>query len=86
MVEEGDLLTSRVEEMERLTKKGVAPHLRSLISQRLKTLDERLTKQMIDIDAAAVSEQGRDAKRALTRKMDALCQRCEMIAAAAAAE
>ena len=77
--EEAEALASRVEEMERLTRRGVAPHLRSMIAQRLSTLEERLTKQMIDIDGAAVSERGRDAKRTLTRRMDALCQRCAAI-------
>ena len=78
--EEAEALTRRVEEMERLTKGGGAAHLRAMITQRLGTLDERLTKQMIDIDAAQVEgEAARAAKRSLTRRMDELCTRVAAI-------
>jgi len=65
----------RVTEMEKLT----APHLRSLVEGRLVALDERLTKQMIAIDAAQVGEGSREAKRALTQRMDELCARVAVL-------
>ena len=68
--EEAEALTRRVEEMERLTKGGGAAHLRAMITQRLGTLDERLTKQMIDIDAAQVEGEAARAAEALADAAD----------------
>ena len=80
LVEEAEALDRRVEEMERLTKGGGAAHLRAMLTQRLATLDERLTKQMIDIDNVNVEgDAARAAKRALTRRMDLLCTRVAAI-------
>ena len=71
--EEAEALGTRVAELERLTHKGCAPAMRTLVAQRLATVDERLTNLMIAIDGASVGEgAGREAKRALTRRMDAL--------------
>ena len=76
-----EALTTRVGEMERMCRNGCAPAMKALVSQRLLTIDERLTKLMISIDGAQVGEgAGRDAKRALTRKMDALGERVGGIA------
>jgi hypothetical protein len=81
MLEEAEALQSRLDEMERLTRGGgAAPHLKPLLAQRLKALDERLTIQMINIDGVdASSDEAREAKRALTRRMDELCARVAAI-------
>ena len=80
LLEEAEALTTRVDEMERLTKQGGAAHLRAIVAQRMLATDERLTRQMIAIDTAVVqSETARNAKRALTRRMDALCTRMAAI-------
>ena len=80
LYEEAEALISRVNEMERLTKGGGAPHLRPLLTQRLRSLDERLTLQMIAIDSADVSDGARATKRALTQRMDELSGRVATIA------
>ena len=80
LVEEAEALQTRVGEMERLTAKGCAPAMRALVSQRLATVDERLTQLMIKVDALEVSEGSRDRKKALTRSMDALGSRVAAIA------
>ena len=52
--------------------------MKSLVTQRLATSDERLTLLMIAVDGANVSD--REAKRELTRRCDALGERLARIA------
>jgi hypothetical protein len=80
LLEEAEALTTRVDEMERLTARGCAPAMRTLVSTRLASSEERLTLLMCSIDGAVVGEGARDAKRALTRRMDALGLRLAAIA------
>ncbi|KAL1500371.1 hypothetical protein AB1Y20_013034 [Prymnesium parvum] len=73
--EECDALAERVDEMEKMVRRGVAPQLRAVIDGRLKSLDERLTQHMCSVDAVDAGEGVRDGKRNLTRRMDELCAR-----------
>jgi hypothetical protein len=79
LLEEAEALTARVGELEPLAGPGrVAPvALRGMVTQRLLSTNERLTQQMIAIDAvdASGNDELRAAKRELTRRMDELCAR-----------